>query len=113
MTIWDLFKKISDSNFRCSDGADRLREHWEENGCSTFNISQAQVCQSFYYRVEAGEETTNHNPIIAIPLTLVLASVIIVVVLISSYYFFYYKKSRIRKRDTINFVALEMNATTQ
>ena len=28
-----------DSVHRCSDGADRLREHWESNGCAAKNIS--------------------------------------------------------------------------
>ena len=28
-----------DSVHRCSDGADRLREHWEAEGCAAKNVS--------------------------------------------------------------------------
>lgn len=33
-----------DSVHRCSDGADRLREHWESNGCATKNVSGDGQC---------------------------------------------------------------------
>jgi len=31
---------------RCSDGADRLREHWDNHGCNTFNTSTLQACDN-------------------------------------------------------------------
>merc|ERR1712150_146875 len=31
---------------RCSDGADRLREHWDTHGCNTQNISILQHCDN-------------------------------------------------------------------
>ena len=33
-----------DSVHRCSDGADRLREHWESNGCAAKNVSGDGQC---------------------------------------------------------------------
>ena len=29
---------------RCSDGADRLREHWDQNGCNLNNVSTIDQC---------------------------------------------------------------------
>jgi len=34
------------SIFRCSDGADRLREHWDQNGCSEQNVTKLEQCSN-------------------------------------------------------------------
>ena len=34
---------------RCSDGADRLREHWDKNECSWHNVSTTDQCENLDY----------------------------------------------------------------
>lgn len=38
------FSKISGFASRCSDGADRLREHWDENECASNNVTTLEQC---------------------------------------------------------------------
>lgn len=51
--IFLIHKKHFNPYNRCSDGADRLREHWDSNSCAATNISTLEQCA----QVLAGDHT--------------------------------------------------------
>ncbi len=47
--------------FRCSDGADRLREHWDENECAYTNITTAEQCSDELSHTEWRNSMVQHD----------------------------------------------------
>ena len=62
------------SIFRCSDGADRLREHWDTNKCPDFNVTQLHQCPNI---VKSNAENTKRTRVAIIVIAIMAILMVI------------------------------------
>ena len=76
------------SIFRCSDGADRLREHWDANKCPSFNLTQLHQCPN---TIKLNMQKTGR-----IRVAIIVIAVIVILIVISFLVFNLYRRKRLK-----------------
>jgi len=111
----DCLELLKTSNFdcswcpkiqRCSDGADRLREHWDAHRCPKLNVTQLNHCPNYVEIIAVNAPTTMSNSISStIALSILL---LLVVIFILSFYVLKRRRS-IKGFKTLNEVEVTPN----